>query len=182
MLYITENLIMVNLFILNVFEIKPFSTPSSTAKTTDIGNGNYRRSSASDDIGQYRPDIAVLPGGALLLRDQFFFQDKTTCDHLVSSMLFYGKSFSGLLFADWTERILYLWEALRHFLLSLKSSFSFSWEEISIHVWSCKGLFFGQLFVIQLSLFPPFFFFTLPASFCWYLNYFYKFFYLHSIF
>ena len=36
--------------------------PSSTAITADIGNGNYRCSSASDDIGQYRPDIAVLPG------------------------------------------------------------------------------------------------------------------------
>ena len=36
--------------------------PSSTAITADIENGNYRCSSASDDIGHYRPDIAVLPG------------------------------------------------------------------------------------------------------------------------
>ena len=36
--------------------------PSSIVITTDIGNGNYPCSSASVDIGQYRPDIAVLPG------------------------------------------------------------------------------------------------------------------------
>ena len=36
--------------------------PCSTAITADIENGNYRCSSASDDIGQYPPDIAVLPG------------------------------------------------------------------------------------------------------------------------
>ena len=39
-----------------------YNIPSSTVITADIGNGNYRCSSASDDIGQYRPDIAVLPG------------------------------------------------------------------------------------------------------------------------
>ena len=36
--------------------------PSSTTITANIGNGNYRCSSVSDDIGQFRPDIAVLPG------------------------------------------------------------------------------------------------------------------------
>ena len=39
---------------------------SSTAITADIGN--YRCSSASDDIGQNRPDIAVLPGNYLILK------------------------------------------------------------------------------------------------------------------
>ena len=42
--------------------LQEINTPSSTAITADIGNGNYRCSSASDDIGKYRPDIAVLPG------------------------------------------------------------------------------------------------------------------------
>ena len=36
--------------------------PSSIAITADIENGNYRCSSALDDTGKYRPDIAVLPG------------------------------------------------------------------------------------------------------------------------
>ena len=45
-------------FIINVIRSR---IPSSTAITADIGNGNYRCSSASGDIGQYRPDIAVLP-------------------------------------------------------------------------------------------------------------------------
>ena len=34
--------------------------PSSTAITVDIENGNYRCSSASDDIGQCRPDYKLL--------------------------------------------------------------------------------------------------------------------------
>ena len=47
---------------IGTFRKNTIKYPSSTAITADIGNGNYQCSSASDDIGQYRPDIAVLPG------------------------------------------------------------------------------------------------------------------------
>ena len=63
------------------------STPSSTAITADIGNGNYQCSSASDDIGQYRPDIAVLPG----LRTNYMteFLDKNCAPKYKKCIIFF---------------------------------------------------------------------------------------------